>query len=440
MQVRIKRRSSDCLFIKLVDYYIQSLSLYPLVLFIILLLPYTVFYAQTYPPAVEVWSEPIRVDSLAVRFVGERSPSLTIDLSTLFLFESSTVSVSNRIDTLWTLPKALNSNVNNGSPIRNPSISKDGRRLYYSRWGGYGSWDLWYSELDTVLNDWGPSINLGPNVNWWWGDYFAYELSFDTLYCINDLWASQGVCIFVNDSLTNEWQIVDSSNYNHPFGHGNIRGLSITANSKKAYFSRYISLLSDSLQSELFVTYWDSVNNRWGEVYELNINSNAFQPDTNNNLNWIGGRDEYPWISPNGKILFFTSNRDAAREDTSTAPDIYVSYLLIDDNGNPVTVEKNLEIRESNEPILFQNYPNPFNSETIIGFNLSMEETISLIIYDILGREVSRIIDKKVYSRGKHEVEVNFNNNPNQYSASGVYFYQLNFSNRSLTKKLLHIK
>ena len=30
--------------------------------------------AQTYPPAVEVWSEPVRIDSLAELYMGEDSP------------------------------------------------------------------------------------------------------------------------------------------------------------------------------------------------------------------------------------------------------------------------------------------------------------------------------------------------------------------------------
>lgn len=246
-------------------HYLPNLFLY--LCCVIVLLTQTGIKAQTFPPAVEVWSEPIRVDSLSERFIGERSPSLTTDISTLFLFKGSQISVSDKTDTLWTMPIPLNSNVNNGSPIRHPFISKDDKRLYYSRWGGYGGWDLWYSEWDSVSSDWGPSVNLGPNVNSLGIEYYAYELSEDTLYCINQVWADLGVCIYVRDSVTNEWGIVDSSNYNHPFGTGNIRGLGITGDRRKAYFSKYISLLTDSLQSELFVTYWDSLNNRWGEAY-----------------------------------------------------------------------------------------------------------------------------------------------------------------------------
>ena len=410
---------------------------------ILILFLTTVIKAQTYPPAVEVWSEPIRVDSLSERFVGEGFPSLTMDYSKLFLQKATKVSVSHKIDTLWSLPVALNTHINNGSPIRNPSLNRDGNRLYYCRWGGYGNWDLWYSEWDAISSDWGPSINLGPTVNSAGTDYYAYELSEDTLYCINSVWASLGVCIYVRDSVTNQWQIVDSSNYNHPFGAGNIRGLSITGDRRKAYFSRYITLLSDSLQSELFVTFRDSVNNRWGNVYELNINSNAYQPDTTNNFYWIGGWDEWPWISSNGKLLFFHSNSDAAREDTSTAPDIYMAVQLIDENGNPVSVEELPDLKlVLNDFILFQNYPNPFNSTTIIRFYLPEIDEVSLTIYDILGNEVLKMINDQMLSAGWHEYILNMNRLDKDSSAisSGVYLYTLRTSGGNRSKKMIYLK
>ncbi|MBE0571650.1 MAG: T9SS type A sorting domain-containing protein [Ignavibacteriaceae bacterium] len=412
-------------------------------LILILLFVTVIVKPQTYPPAVEVWSEPVRIDSLAERFKGEDSPFLTNDMMNLYLFKSSVICKSYKIDTLWSLPIPLNNNVNNGNPIRNPSISVDKKRLYYCRWGGYGNWDLWYSKWDTLLNDWGPSINLGSNVNSTSTEWYAYELSEDTLYCINNLWASLGLCIYVRNAITNEWQIVDSSNYNHPFGAGNLRGLSVTGDRRKAYFSRYITLLSDSLQSELFVTYWDSVNNRWGNVFELNINSKAFKPDPNNNFYWIGGWDENPWISSNGKVMYFMSNRDAAREDTITIPDIYVSYQLIDENGNPVSLEELPDLKLIlNDFILFQNYPNPFNSITNIRFYLPQNDDVSLTIYDILGKEVFRLISNQSMIAGWHEYLLNMDRSDKDSSAlsSGVYLYTLKTSGGNRSKKMILLR
>ncbi len=399
--------------------------------------------AQIYPPAVEVWSEPIRVDSLSERLVGEGSPTLPDNQIKLFLMKATKISIASKIDTLWSYPIALNNNINNGSPVRHPSINRRGDRLYFCRWGGYGGWDLWYSKWDSTLNDWGPSINLGPNINSPNTEYYAYELSEDTLYCINQVWADLGVCIYVKDSLTNEWQIVDSSNYYHPFGEGAIRGLSITGDRRKAYFSQYVTLNSDSLQSELYVTFWDSLENHWGEVFELNINSNAYQPDTTNNFYWIGGWDEDPWISEDGKLLFFHSNRDAAREDTTVAADIYMSIQLIDENGNPVSVDDLPDLSSIiNNFLLLQNYPNPFNSVTKIRFYITRSDKVSLTIYDVLGNEIFKAIDNKSYSPGWHEYQLNMETRGKHKTeiSSGVYIYKITTQGESLSKKLLYIK
>ncbi|NCS88359.1 MAG: hypothetical protein AUK34_14730 [Ignavibacteria bacterium CG2_30_36_16] len=395
-----------------------------------------------YPPAVEKWSTPVRVDSFSARFESEMASSFNNKLDTVYFFRSDAVYFSYLLDSIWSSPKKLNSNINNGQPIRFPTISRDGKRLYFVRWGGYGNWDLWYSEWRTNFHEWGPSINLGSNVNSSSLEFYALEISRDTLYTLNDRWASEGLCTFIKDSVTNNWFIVDSSNYNHPFGAGKIRGLSVTGDRKKAYFSQYILGMPDTLQSELFVTYWDPTLNRWGATYKLNINSTAFQPT--GWFGYLGGWDEYPWISPDGKTLYFTSNRDAAREDTTHAPDIYVSHLLIDDNGDTVTAVKNNFMNEktNNTFELYPNFPNPFNPATRIRFNLPHKEKIKLIVYDVLGKVVKILVDE-VKEAGLHEVEFNtVSVSPlaNGRIASGIYFVKLQTNSFIKTQKIVLMK
>jgi hypothetical protein len=55
-----------------------------------------------------------------------------------------------------------------------------------------------------------------------------------------------------------------------------------------------------------------------------------------------GGADMYPWISEDGKVLIFSSVRNVKIDTTGSGdelPKLYISYLLKDENGNPVSVE-----------------------------------------------------------------------------------------------------
>lgn len=78
---------------------------------------------------------------------------------------------------------------------------------------------------------------------------------------------------------------------------------------------------------------------------------------------------------------------------------------------------------------LYQNYPNPFNPTTNIKFALEFEGMTSLIVYDLLGREVATIINKNMKA-GYHEVKFDHVN-----LASGIYIYKLTSGNFSSVKK-----
>jgi hypothetical protein len=343
----------------------------------------------------------------------------------------------------WQSLQKLNGYINDGSPVRNPVISKDRKRLYFSSWrGGYGGWDVYCSKWDSSTKDWGPAENLGPNINGPGGgydDYFAYELSPDTLYIINDRWAGMGLCIYIKDKLSNDWKIIDSSNYHHPFGAGFIWGLSLTPDRRKAYFGRYIN---DSLQTELHVTYWDTLNNRWGDTYRLNINSVAYKVKvTDIYYTWKGGLDEFPWISPDGKTLYFTSNRDRVKIDSnSAAADIYVSHLIVDDNGDSVTAVSETNRKNSTNSLrLLPNYPNPFNPSTKISFSLETPGHIKIIIYDNLGRKVRKLADS-YFPSGSNTVTWDGRDEEGNNLPSGVYYYSLLTDKDNIVKKMILLK
>ncbi len=83
---------------------------------------------------------------------------------------------------------------------------------------------------------------------------------------------------------------------------------------------------------------------------------------------------------------------------------------------------------------LEQNYPNPFNPNTTISFTLTSPETVSLKVFDLLGREISTLASGS-FSSGRHTINFDASNIP-----SGVYIYSLSTSKYSESKKMLLLK
>lgn len=101
---------------------------------------------------------------------------------------------------------------------------------------------------------------------------------------------------------------------------------------------------------------------------------------------------------------------------------------------NLVSVDNN-DIRSI--PLQFalsQNYPNPFNPTTKINYQLAEVSHVQLTIYDILGREVSTIVDE-VKNPGRYEIKFD-----GSKFSSGIYFYRLKAGSFTATKKLILIK
>ena len=69
---------------------------------------------------------------------------------------------------------------------------------------------------------------------------------------------------------------------------------------------------------------------------------------------------------------------------------------------------------------LDQNYPNPFNAETVIRFHMPQQEKVSLIIFNLMGQEVRRLVDEE-RRVGIHRVVWDGKDNRGFDVSSGVY-------------------
>src|SRR5690554_43174 len=84
--------------------------------------------------------------------------------------------------------------------------------------------------------------------------------------------------------------------------------------------------------------------------------------------------------------------------------------------------------------ILRQNYPNPFNPVTTIEYFLNNEQHIKLVVYDVLGNEISVLVDE-IKETGSHSVEFDAGD-----LSSGIYYYKITSGSFIQTKKMLLIK
>jgi hypothetical protein len=87
---------------------------------------------------------------------------------------------------------------------------------------------------------------------------------------------------------------------------------------------------------------------------------------------------------------------------------------------------------------LSQNYPNPFNPSTIINYTLPAGTNVKLKIYDILGNEVTTLVNS-FQNAGAHSISFSTQLAHKQL-ASGIYFYQLQAGSFVTTKKMMLLK
>ncbi|MBN2424598.1 MAG: T9SS type A sorting domain-containing protein [Calditrichaceae bacterium] len=83
---------------------------------------------------------------------------------------------------------------------------------------------------------------------------------------------------------------------------------------------------------------------------------------------------------------------------------------------------------------LSQNYPNPFNPTTLINYQLPVANDVKLIVYDVLGREVIKLVNQK-QKAGRYSVLFNAKN-----LASGVYIYRLKTGSMERSRKMLLLR
>ncbi|MCK4640853.1 MAG: T9SS type A sorting domain-containing protein [Candidatus Marinimicrobia bacterium] len=102
-------------------------------------------------------------------------------------------------------------------------------------------------------------------------------------------------------------------------------------------------------------------------------------------------------------------------------------------NGLPTAIE-NESVTMFNQFQLFQNYPNPFNASTNISYFLPFNDSVILRIYDLNGKLVQTI------SPGHQTSGINHLLFDGSHLSSGIYFYQIRGTGRSMVNKMILLK
>ena len=198
---------------------------------------------------------------------------------------------------------------------------------------------------------------------------------------------------------------------------------------------RYNLIVRDS---DLFGSLFGSLSNAFGEMNTglsgsgeslYLYNSNGFLVDS------LTFSDDSPWPTEadgDGPTLELKNpNLDNALPN---------SWQASPGHGTPGadnSTYTNIEENDSGIPTqfkLFQNYPNPFNPSTSIRFEIPIRSHVQLTVFDLLGREISVLVDGEIEA-GFHQVQFNASN-----IASGMYFYQLRAGEFVYTNKLSFVK
>jgi len=129
-----------------------------------------------------------------------------------------------------------------------------------------------------------------------------------------------------------------------------------------------------------------------------------------------------------GLTAYALTEMDSNHVLVGTNSGMFIIHL----SSSPVAINEDLTKPEALS--LGQNYPNPFNPSTNITFSLPTSSMVTLIVHNVLGQEVARLVDRRLEA-GYHSVR--FENNQ---SGSGVYLYTLRAGDLILSKRMVIVR
>ncbi|UII29798.1 OmpA family protein [Fulvivirga ulvae] len=169
--------------------------------------------------------------------------------------------ISKKVGDEWSVPVNLGGNINSSAWESQPSLSSDGRTLYFisNRGGGVGGRDIWVSYLDDK-EQWSRPANLGTSINTPNDEVspFIHPNNITLYFASNGLTGFGGFDIFYAERIDKTWS--EPKNIGYPINTSADQvSLYITSDGERGYYSHEIT--NDPDQK--------------GKLYEFNVPSNV---------------------------------------------------------------------------------------------------------------------------------------------------------------------
>ena len=294
---------------------------------------------------------------------------------------------------------------------------------------------------------------------------------------VSSSFADSYVDLFNNGIDTSYWEIMsDDTLYQCDDSQGDIR-FSRPAGGIQSFKSIHLKFLpvvqgDFDVRVDFFNAYINRVNGTPGNQIQLNteFGGQVFSVVRSDEINY--GHNFHVWINPPAQWRGYQANTDTAGtlritridslvtgyfnstvifSDIFNEAEIALLTFSLQNNGTTDSTSvifdnfminadsiaqiptgiKESDLRSSGFK-LHQNYPNPFNPTTQIPYTLPQSNTVSLIIYDLSGKEVQTLVND-YQTVGSYSVNFNASR-----LSSGIYFYQLKVGNDFVsTKKMV---
>ena len=164
---------------------------------------------------------------------------------------------------------------------------------------------------------------------------------------------------------------------------------------------------------------------------EFMATSLHFPPQNGEQWRMQLGRYDYPYMGSSG-------NPELSAWDQTNDPSFHVParFGRITFSDDLIVSVKTLAAGYLPTSFGIQNYPNPFNPSTTVIFDVPTSSNVMIKVYDILGREITTLVNQRLQSGRYQEVWNGKDKNSNSVS-SGVYFVRMQAGNMVTTNKMI---